>query len=88
MKIHIRALALTVGFGWAGAILIVSLFNLASNSYGLEFLKLVASIYPGFHVSGSFIDVLVGALYGFVDGLFGGAILGWLYNFIVDRKGT
>ena len=55
MKIHIRALALTVGFGWAGAILIVSLFNLASNSYGLEFLKLVASIYPGFHVSGSFL---------------------------------
>ena len=24
--------------------------------------------------------------HGFVDGLFGGAILGWLYNFIVDRS--
>ena len=75
MRIDTRALALTLGLTWAGAILVVGLSNLVWNSYGVEFLKLIASVYPGFQVSGSFTDVLVGALYGLVDGLFGGVIL-------------
>ena len=87
MKINTKALALTLGIFGAGTVLLVSLLNLASNSYGLEFLKLVASVYPGYDFNGSFIDVIVGTLYGFADGFLGGACFGWLYNFIADRKG-
>jgi hypothetical protein len=30
-------------------------------------------------------SVVVGAIYALVDGLIGGAILGWLYNLIVGE---
>ena len=56
------------------------LLNLASASYGLEFLKLTSSVYPGFHASRRLEDVLVGAVYGLCDGAIAGLLLGWLYN--------
>ena len=50
------------------------------NSYGQEFLKLMASVYPGYHVAGNPAQLAIGALYGFVDGIVGGFVFGWLYN--------
>jgi hypothetical protein len=45
-----------------------------------EFLRTVASVYPGYHATRSIAEVIVGTLYGTVDGLIGGAIFAWLYN--------
>jgi hypothetical protein len=68
---------------WGGAILFVGLLNLAYQSYGMEFLKLASSVYPGFHNSRKFVDVLVGTGYGLVDGAIAGFLLGWLYNLFI-----
>ena len=80
MRVSVKATALAIGILWAGCILLVGAVNLVSPSYGVTFLQLASSIYPGFQNSHHFLDVLVGTGYGLVDGGIGGAILGLLYN--------
>ncbi len=80
MKLSIKGLALSAGIVWGGCILMLGLVNLAVPSYGTAVLAWASSIYPGFHNSRTFIDVLVGTGYGLVDAGIGGAIFGWLYN--------
>jgi len=80
MRLSIRALAITSALLWGGCVLFVGLLNLASPGYGVAFLQMISSIYPGFHASRTFGDVIVGALYALVDGGVGGLIFGWLYN--------
>ena len=80
MKINIKALSLTIAIVWGGGILLVGLGNLMANAYGVAFLEVVASIYPGYQAASSLGDVIVGTLYGLVDGLIGGLLIGWVYN--------
>jgi hypothetical protein len=89
MRLSLKSLTFACGLLWGGAILFVGLINLASASYGMEFLNLASSVYPGFHNSRTFADVLVGTGYGLVDGAIAGFLLGWLYNlFIPSAKAT
>ncbi len=80
MRLSLKSLAFACGLLWGGAVFFAGLLNLASASYGLEFLKLTSSVYPGFHASRTFGDVLVGTVYGLCDGAIAGLLLGWLYN--------
>lgn len=68
------------GILWGVAMLSMGVANLIWSSYGQQFLQLMASVYPGYHANRSFAEVIVGTLYGFVDGLVGGAVFAWLYN--------
>jgi len=81
MKLSVKSLTITAGLFCGGCVLMTGLVNLAIPSYGTVFLQCVSSIYPGFHNSRSFVDVLVGMGYGLVDGAIGGAIFAWIYNF-------
>jgi len=85
MRLSVKALAISAGLLWGGGILFVGLINLAASSYGTSFLQMASSIYPGFHNSRTFLDVLVGTGYGLVDGAIAGLIFGWLYNVISGR---
>ena len=80
MKLSIRALMITAALLWGGGLLLVGLLNLASESYGLAFLQMMSSVYPGFHASRTLGDVLVGTVYAAVDGAICGLLFGWLYN--------
>jgi hypothetical protein len=71
---------ITAALLWGGGLLLVGLLNLASESYGLAFLQMMSSVYPGFHVSRTLGDVLVGSVYAAVDGAICGLLFGWLYN--------
>ena len=42
-------------------------------------LELMATLYPGYEVGG-FGTVVVGTIYGFVDGTICGFVFAWLYN--------
>jgi hypothetical protein len=83
MRLSVKGLALSIGALWAVGIFLVGIVNLAAPSYGAAFLQMVSSIYPGFHNSRHFLDVLVGTGYGLIDGGIGGAVFAWLYNGIV-----
>ena len=85
MQINVIALSVTAALFWGAAIIIVASANLIWPIYGVAFLDLVASIYPGYHTGTDFGSVIIGALYGLVDGAIAGAVFGWLYNFI-SRK--
>jgi hypothetical protein len=87
MPVSSKALGMAVGLLWGGAILLVSLIHSSGSSYGTSFLQGISSLYPGFHASGTLADAAVGAVYGLVDGTFGGMILGWLYNRFLGRQG-
>jgi len=80
MKLDVKAMALTFGLLWGGAMLLVGVVNMITTGYGQLFLALMASLYPGYYVGGTIKDVLVGAGYGLVDGGIGGAVLALVYN--------
>jgi hypothetical protein len=86
MKLSLKALGLAGALLWGGAILLCGIANMIWPSYALEFLKAIASIYPGFHASGTFADVVVGTCYAGVDGGLGGMVLGWLYNLFAAKN--
>jgi hypothetical protein len=54
--------------------------NLIWAGYGQQFLQTMGSVYMGYHPTGGVAEVIVGTLYGFIDGLIGGAVFAWLYN--------
>jgi ABC-type phosphate transport system permease subunit len=87
MKLSLRALALAAGILWALALLMTGVCNLIWPGYGEGFLKLMASIYPGYHALGSIGDLIVGTLYALLDGVVCGLVFGWLYNLFIG-KGT
>ncbi len=85
MRLSLKAFAISAGLLWGGLILFVGLINLAAATYGVSFLQMASSIYPGFHNSRTVVDVLVGTAYGLVDGAIAGLIFVWLYNLIAGR---
>ncbi len=80
MKFNVKALALASAILWGLAMLVTGLANLIWGNYGQQFLQTMSSVYPGYHATRSIIEVIVGTLYGVVDGLVGGAVFAWLYN--------
>ena len=86
MKLNVKALAAAAGLLWGAAALLVCLVNLVQPEYGIGFLTVLRSIYPGFDASGTVGDVVTGTLYALVDGAVFGLVFGWLYNrFSVGR---
>ena len=80
MKLSIKGMTIAIALLCGGCVFVFGIINLVSASYGMEFLKVISSIYPGFHASRTFSDVLVGTGYGIVDGAIGGFLIAWLYN--------
>ena len=80
MRFNVKGLALASGILWGVAMLGMGLANLVWSSYGQQFLQTMSSVYPGYHATRSVVEVIVGTLYGVVDGVIGGAVFAWLYN--------
>ena len=87
MKLSLKGLAIAGAVVWGGGILVVGLANLIWEGYGVAFLELVASIYPGYDVEGDIGQVIVGTLYGFLDGAIGGLVFGFIYNMFAGGSG-
>ena len=81
MKFDVKATALTAAIVWGGlAMFLTGLVNLLWPGYGQGFLDAMASLYPGYHATASFGQVVTGTLYGAVDAAIVGAVFAWLYN--------
>jgi hypothetical protein len=88
MGLSVKGLALALGIAWGGCIFLVGIGNLLWPGYGAAFLDLARSIYPGYGSTGGFWGVIVGTLYGLLDGAVGGFIIAWLYNRLAVPKET
>ena len=81
MKLDVKALALTGGLIWGIlAMFLTGLANLFWAGYAQGFLNVMASVYPGYHATADFGQVIIGTLYGVVDGAVAGALFAWVYN--------
>jgi hypothetical protein len=80
MKLSVKGLTIATALAWALGMLVVGILNLISPGFAEESLKIMASVYPGFKASGTFMDVIVGVLYALVDGAICGFVFALLYN--------
>lgn len=80
MKFSEKQLALACAILWGSAMLLMGLAHMVWSGYGQDFLRVMASVYPGYHAGASFSQVVIGTVYGIVDGFLGGLVFGWLYN--------
>jgi hypothetical protein len=88
MRLSVKAMAVTTGLLWGGAVLLVGLAHLARPTYGRRFLNGISSVYPGFHGARDLRDALVGSGYAVVDGAVGGMMFAWLYDRVADKQTT
>ena len=77
MKINTKALALSVGIVCGLTVFLLTVWFLIMG-YNGNLVTQLGSVYLGYSVS--WIGAFVGLFYGFVDGLIGGALLGFFYN--------
>lgn len=77
MNLDPKRFGLACGILWAITVFLLTVLSVYTG-YGDSFLGVVASIYPGFHVTlgGS----IIGLIYGFFCGFIGGYIFIWFYN--------
>lgn len=85
MRLSLKGLTIAGGLLWGGAILFLGLINIVRPPYGANFLQAISSVYPWFHASGSFVDVLIGTVDALIDGAIAGFLFGWLYNLFVGN---
>lgn len=86
MRLSVSALAGAGAILWGGALLFCGIANALWPSYGVAFLQLMASVYPGYHATGSASSIAVGTLYAVLDGAVAGLLLGWIYNRFAGGK--
>ncbi len=77
MKLSVKGLALSLGILEGLGILILALVAQYSG-YGSGLVNAVGTVYIG--LDASLGGAVIGAIWGFVDGLIGGALVAWLYN--------
>ncbi|HVN05634.1 MAG TPA: hypothetical protein VMT86_14510 [Bryobacteraceae bacterium] len=80
MKYSLRAIALSSAVLWGFAMLFVGLIHMAEPSYGGEFLRMMSSVYPGADTAPNLGRVILGTIYGLVDGAIAGYVFGLLYR--------
>jgi hypothetical protein len=80
MNISLKAISLSSAILWGCAMLLVGLIHMAAPSYGGDFLRIMSSVYPGADTVPTLARVLLGTVYGFVDGAIAGFFFGWLYR--------
>lgn len=86
-KMNVKSFAFASAAIWGCAVLMVGAVDRwVSPGYGGEFLKVVSSIYPGYHAGAGGWSVVIGALYALLDGAIGGVLFAILYNFCACRK--
>lgn len=82
MKLSVRTLALTSGIIWGLGLFCLTWWIIFFDGATGE-ATIIGKVYRGYTISplGSF----VGLAWGFVDGLIGGAVFAWVYNFIFNK---
>jgi hypothetical protein len=83
MKLNVKALALTAGLWWGFGLCFLTWWIIAFEGATGD-VTLIGHIYRGYNISP--LGSVIGLVWGFFDGLVGGAIFAWLYNFLAGRS--
>jgi hypothetical protein len=85
-RLSVKVMAIVPALLWGGCMLFVGLINMGASSYGGDFLRMMSSVYPGFHDTRTAGEVIVGTVYGLVDGAIAGILFAWLYNWVAGMN--
>ena len=89
MKLEVKTVSVALALVWGIlAMFFAGLANLLVPGYGQAFLDVMASLYPGYNATASFSQVIIGTLYGALDGAVAGALFAWVYNVCASRLGA
>ena len=83
MKFDVKAFALTCGLVWGLGLFFLTWWIIAFDGATGE-VTLIGRLYRGYTISA--VGSLVGMIWAFFDGLIGGAIFAWLYNFMATSR--
>jgi hypothetical protein len=83
MRLDIKAFALTCGILWGLGLFFLTWWIIAFDGATGD-ITFIGRIYRGYCISP--LGSIIGLMWAFVDGLIGGAIFAWVYNFIVTRS--
>lgn len=72
------ALGLTLGILWALGMLLMGVASMFFG-YGTEIVDMMGTVYLGAG-SGSWVAILLGGVWAFVDGFVCGFLIAWVYN--------
>ena len=86
MRLSLKGMAIAAGLLWGGAILFLGLINFVWPTYGVNFLQAISSVYPWFHASRSFVDIVIGTTDALIDGAIAGLLFAWLYNLSLGSR--
>ena len=86
IRLNIRAMTFGLGILWGATVLVTGLANHIWPGYGMGFMQLLASVYPGYKASGSLGDLFAGVVYALVGGALFGLVLAWLYNRLLGSQ--
>jgi len=88
MQINVKAAAISVGLLWGiFGMCVTAIGNLLVPGYGQALLNVMASVYPGYEATQSIGQVIIGTLYGILDGVLVGTVFAWLYNTMAPKCG-
>ena len=88
MRLSLKAITLSSAILWGFMMLLVGLIHMAAPSYGGDFLRMMSSVYPGADTAPNIGRVLLGTIYGFVDGAIFGCLFGFLYRALSHGHST
>jgi hypothetical protein len=79
MRLNVKAFALTCAVLWGIALFLITWWIIAFEGPTGE-ATFIGRVYRGYSLSA--IGSFVGLVWAFVDGLIGGAVFAWLYNYL------
>ncbi len=82
MKLNVKAFALTTALFLGFGILFITWWKILLDGANGH-ITVIGKIYRGYSLSPG--GSLIGFVWGFFDGLIGGAIFAWLYNFLSSK---
>ena len=86
MKLNVKHFGCAVATVWSLCVFAVGVGNLINSAYGGTLLKVLDSIFPGYHyLKWGFGGVIVATLYAALTSWIAGMVLAWLYNFYSEK---
>ena len=82
MKLNVKAFALTFALIWGLGLFILTWWIIAFDGATSE-ITFIGRLYRGYSISP--VGSIFGLIWASIDGLIGGAMFAWLYNFISAR---
>lgn len=82
MTLNVRALAFAAAIVWSAGVFLAGIF--ATFGWGVAAVQAIGSFYIGY--GPTLLGAVIGAIWAFIDGFVGGAVIAWLYNRFLPKQ--